>query len=787
MVFMVTLQLSSGYAQESTENGTPTPVLGTPEPAIQPTPTAAEPTSVGVTEVTFAQLGVPADIELLAPIDHRSFNYEVPYRWQIIGNQSYLELEYNVQHAEPATVENQTVNAIVSVYFNDVLLTAFAPKVGPNNSIRIPISPEALAAPDLGERHPLSFVYLSGDCNLDRERTLFTIKDSSKIHFEYTLSPLEIDLAQFPRPLIQNLFEPESIVLVLPDAYSDADLTAAASVAAAIGHYTYNEANVSLITAGEATPERLADTSAVIIGSPHTNSFLQRLYQSDKLPTFLNQDGSTLLTTDNQLINPGDGVIQEIPSEYSADHVFLIITGANDQAITSAARALSVLAPRYGFAGNLAIVEEFHNLLPTEPAQIDTFTLADFGFEDTTFYGLDNFTTQIRFFVPYNWELTDTPTLTLSYIHAASINQAGSGVMVRLNNKPAGSVPIDTEVFGERSIKIQFAKEDFKPGAFNTLTFDITIDMEFPDCTLPDLDTIWLRLNEASELYLPHTEKTDVTMVPSLQDAFSRLVTRQELSNILFAMPLNPTPVELQGMVEAAMWLGSFSGGPGFAPRVSRAETSAALEQTDTPYHVIAIGRPTGNPFIAQINGLLPQPFMPGEDSLRQTLGNVEYRLPARFNIGLLQALNAPWSSGNAILVATGTNENSVAQAIQTLTGPETYYQLADDLAFINGDNIETFDSQQYMRAALIPGVEAVTPGEGEVVLEEITSTVAIATPVPPTPTPTPIINRAYEVPERSTPSTVVVLALLAVGLVVFGLGVYFTVKKKKDQPDEAQ
>ncbi len=779
----MTLQLSTGYARESTQNETPTPVLGTPEPAIQPTPTAANPTSTGITEVTFAQLGLPADIELLAPIDHRSFTFEVPYRWQIIGNQSYLELDYDVQHAETATVENQTVNAIVSVYYNDVLLTAFAPKVGPNNTIRIPISPEALAAPDLGERHPLSFIYLSGDCDLDRERTLFTIKDSSRIHFEYNLSPLEIDLAQFPRPLIQNLFEPESIVLVLPDAYSDADLTAAASIAAAIGHYSYNEANVTLITAGEATPERLVDTSAVIIGTPKTNSFLQRLYQGDKLPTFLNQDGSTLLTADNQLINPDDGIIQEIQSEYSADHVFLIISGANDNAVTSAARALSVLAPRYGFAGNLAIVEEFHDLVPAESVEIDTFTLADFGFQDTTFYGLDNFTTQIRFFVPYNWELTDTPTLTLSYIHAASINQAGSGVMVRLNDKPAGSVPIDTEVFGERSVKIQLAKEDFKPGTFNRLTFDITIDMEFPDCTLPDLDTIWLRLNEASELYLPHIEKTDVTMIPSLQDSLGRLVTRQELSNILFAMPLNPTPAELQGMVDAAMWLGNFSGGPGFAPQVSRAETAIGLEQIDTPYHVIAIGRPTSNPFIAQINGLLPQPFMPNEDNLRQTVGNVVYRLPAQFKIGLLQTLNAPWNPGNLILVATGTNADSVTEAIITLTNPDTYYQLDGDLAFINGDNIETFDSKQYLRGSLIPGVEAVTPGDEEIPLEEITSTVSIATP----PAPPPEATKNYDVPEKTGPSSIIVFGLLGIGLLVVVMGGYLTWRKTSAKKDSAK
>ncbi len=205
----------TGYAQDATSTPvfntpTPTPVPPTPTPVpptptpVPPTPTAA-PVSVaqsspGTAEITFAQLELPdtTDIELLSPIDQQSLGYEVPYRWNIIGTESYLEINYDLQYSEnngAVLAENQVINAVISVYYNDVLLTSFTPNTGPNNSLRIPILPEALNIPGQEERHRIRFVYLSGDCDENQNRSMLVIKNSSLIHFEYNLLPLEIDLA----------------------------------------------------------------------------------------------------------------------------------------------------------------------------------------------------------------------------------------------------------------------------------------------------------------------------------------------------------------------------------------------------------------------------------------------------------------------------------------------------------------------------------------------------------------------------------------------------------------
>ncbi len=803
--------VQSGYAQESDATGTPTPVpqstassseqnlpavtavtpviANTSTPAPQPgAATPPEHSPPGVAEVTFAQLGAPT-FELESPIDQRSFNYSIPYRWIITGDKSYIELQYDLQLQEFNTAspeKEQLVNAVVNVYYNDILITSFTPHRGVNQSIRIPIPPAAVNNPDQ-EQHKIRFIYFSGDCNGNQERSIIAFRNSSFIHFEYELLPLEIDLADFPRPLIQELSGMESILLVLPDAYSDADLAAAASIAATMGQRTFNEVTLDLITASEVTPERLTNSNAIIIGQPRANTFLSDLYQRNRLPTILTEDDTFISTPDNQPISPNDGVLQEIPSEFSNDHVYLIVTGANDTAVTSAARALSVLSPRYGFAGNLVIVAEFRELTSEEMQAPNTFSLADFEFNDTTFYGTDTHSANVSFFIPSNWKIIDDPTLTLSYVHAATLQPASSGLTVNLNGNPVGSAPIDNKVIGERNVVIELANSDFEPGTYNNLTFDAIINMEFSECALPELDLVWVRINEASQLHLPHIEVGETNIPASLTDPFSLFISRQDLDDILFSLPENPTQAELKGMVQTAAWLGSLSGGPGFAPQVSRSTINDTAQLA--PYHVIAFGRPTENSLIAQINEQLPQPFVPGENNLRQEVGNVVYRLSEQFSIGILQALPSPWNSGKAILVATGTTPEGVENAIKALTDDEAYYELEGDLAFINNAQIETFESEKLIRSPAADVAETMSPEGADVTLEEViptqssptTSTsIAITSTIPVTDPPSSIVPKDYSPPEDPAPPNILVFGLIGAGIViVIGGGILALYKAK--------
>ncbi len=728
------------------------------------------------TDLMVSQFGYE-DIELKSPIDQQIYQYSLPYRWHLTPDAGYFDLHYSLQYQETPSAlstDNQVANAMISVFYNDELLDSFAPYAGENQHRQIRIPAKAIISE---QQQTLRVVYISNDCYNDNGISLLLLHNDSTLHYEYSLAPLEIDLAEFPRPLIQDTYKPEPILFILPDHYSDVDLTAAASIAATLGQQSGNNLALSITTADDVTPAMLASSSVIIIGTPAENAFLQKLYRQGKMPTQLSADGATISASAGQIIDDTDGIIQEIASDYSSDYVYLAVTGNTDTAILTAAHALSTLSPRYGFLGNLVVVAEFRDETIPRSLSNDTFRLSDFNFRDTTFYGFNYHTTKVRFFVPYNWEILENPSFNLSYAYSANLTSLESGLTIKLNGNPVGSAPIDVQNNGVHETVIMLNKDDFIPGTFNELAFEVILNIETPECALPELDLGWLRIDENSTLYLPHKESDTVPIDASLTDVFNRFFSRQDMSDLMFAMPKDPTPVELQGLLKASAYIGGYTTGPAFSPQVSR------LVFSDTqiaPYHVIALGRPTKNEFISQLNELLPQPFVDGEDSLRQQVGSIVYRLPKTFSIGLLEIIPAPWNTSKAILIATGTTTDGIIDAINTLFDDKLYYDLNGDIAYIKGKHAETYESKKFVQQPLNNAIEdlSLTP----IPTEELSIAPPIAS-VTPAPTPTAIIDapvNKYTIPPRSPMPIFLPLILVALGITVIIVGIILAWRKRK-------
>ncbi len=786
----------ASYAQAP--EATPVPILSptatsSPSSLLQGTVVPPDQSLSGAVEVTFAQLNQPT-FELRSPLDQQQFRVEIPRHWSVTGDESYIELHYdNLQQSPSSTSQAGEVTnekGMVTVYLNDVVVTTFAPVEGRNRVLRLPIPSEAVSKPDQTV-YQVRVFYLSQDCTKLQSPSLFVVYDHSFIHFAYNLLPLKINLADFPQPLVQGLFTTETLTIIIPDQYSDADLAAAASVAATLGQRSYGTLNLELITAAEATAERLADTSAIIVGQPRNHAFLLDLYRRNRLPTTLTYSDTLIVTRFDQPVLPDDGVLQEIPSEFSNNAVFLIVTGTSDLAVTRAAQALSVLAPRYGFDGNLVVISDFQEIMSKAAKPSDTISLADLGFADTVFYGIGSHRASTHLLIPPNWHLTGDPTLTLSYFHSGALLPSSSSLTVDLNGGPVGNAPLDNSVLGEQQAVFQLPNTDLKAGRQNSFDFLAAVNVNLKDCVLPDLNSAWIRINGASQLQLPHTVAEEEDIVPSLDEPLGAFVSRQDLSDVWFSLPSYPTRAELAGMVHVASWLGNLSRGVGFAPQVSRGAIDDMTQLK--PYHVIAFGLPTNNPVIASINEQLPQPFVPGEDNLRQQIGNIDYRLPDGFSLGLLQTLPAPWNPKRAVLVATGTTQEGVEQTIKALTDDELYYEFGGNVAFLTEDRIESVDSTKFIRGALLAEVPVITKEGESPALEAITPTVSTSSTTSTTtgtlvasnlstPSAPGTIPTQYLPPNESTPDTInmVIFGLIGVGLLVAVVGGILSWRRSK-------
>lgn len=732
----------------------------------------------GEAEFTFEQLGHDT-FELNSP-STRQFAQDFPYRWDIIGGipNSYIDIHFDLvdlDAGQPFIADRDLYLPTLEIQVNGVFAGAFVPQPGLDQVARVPIPEAALLDTD-SNTHRFRFLYYRGvDCIGDTNSKL-VIYDDSTISISFTTSPAVLNLADFPRPLVQETFIPETLQIVVPDDYSDHDLTVAALVAASIGSRAVGNLTVNLLTASDATADTMSNSSAVIIGRPDTNAFLAQLYASSgtlpdlqSLPTSLSADGSAIVGMEGQTIRPEDGVLQLVQSSFNTEHSYLIVTGVNDEAVMRAAQALSGVRPSMPLKNRLAVIEEYQEDSPSaEVEEVGPLTLGELGIRRTTFYGIGTQSASVSFFVPHNWRIQEGAALQLAYIHSSQLSQGYSSLTVSLNGEPIGSAPIDAEAIGERAVVIPIQPEDVRLGDYNRLTFDIILNVRH-DCVTLDSQVAWLRIRDYSFLNLPFELVSQMEDLERFSNPFFYLISDQGVSNILVSLPPEPDQTVLNGMIRFAHLLGDEM----LEPHVDFAVTmDADLSSEDyRDYHVVILGRPTINPLVMQVNDVMPQPFLEGGDILGQEVGNVIYRLPADFSMGVIEVFPSPWNPSYGVTVVSGTTSEGFSWALDTFTDKDLVRDLDGDIVLIMDDSVEVLASKDTTRH------------RWQTLLEEATQEELVAETVEPE----PVEAVSGEIPERYQPleeapplNTLLIYGVVIVGVVLAVAGTVRTILDRR-------
>ena len=145
------------------------------------------------------------------------------------------------------------------------------------------------------------------------------------------------------------------------------------------------------------------------------------------------------------------------------------------------------------------------------------------------------------------------------------------------------------------------------------------------------------------------------------------------------------------------------------------------------------------------MNENLPQPFLEGTDRLEQVLGDIGYRLPAGYEVGVLETLRSPWSDDKAILVITGTGatgQTNAARILYEQAGAREF--LGGDVVFVNDTTFSPVDTRfieertELLTAIPLLATEAV-------LAQSQTAPPDFRTTVTPGPTLTPSLTRTPE------------------------------------------
>jgi hypothetical protein len=419
-----------------------------------------------------------------------------------------------------------------------------------------------------------------------------------------------------------------------------------------------------------------------------------------------------------------DGVIQLLPSPRQFDKAILLVTGLTDEAVYKAGRALGVTPNLIGMNGRVALVQAVVKDGSPLLEMPQSLTLADLGYEDRVIMDATRQDISYRFNLPPNWLLTPEAGVGFAFSHSALLDPTRSSITLFFNNTPIASAALDDSNATNGELNVFFPPEKAKPGRSNNLVARVELSLLNP-CANADSDQGWLNLKASSELHLPHllSETSGQFDLDFLPVPFS---AHPNLSNVLFALPEQPSMAEYEGAMQIASYLGATSQGNNFQPVVM----FGSPPNVDlAAFHVIAIGRPSRNAVMQAINETLPQPFVPGTDIIRPQIDQVIFRLPAELDLGYLQLLPSPWNQDRALLAFTATSDLGLSWTGQLLIDPDKNEQLRGNLALIRNLEIHTTDTRRQTTGGELATIGTAIPGT--VIVGTVTPT-----PFPPTPTP---------------------------------------------------
>lgn len=593
--------------------------------------------------LTFEQLGY-GTTHLNREDNARWHRMYLPGNFQVLPEGNYLDL---VTYHLPEIPDRL---AVLKVELNQHLLYT-VPLTGSNavsNTVRVNL-------PDGGLQPGANFIRIALDTSAtceDPGAIVDAFVDlSSVISFGYQQNPYPTDLSRYPFPFVEQSLLDIPVTLVLPDDPTSDDLAMAATVAAGLGQMSGGSIDLTAVVGSELVPSVRGDSHLIVIGRPQSNGLLNDL----QLP----------LPIDDTTLEAGQGVLEEIVSPWNPFRLVLVVSGLDDEAVFRASNALNRETHFLGMRGPIAVIDQLRPLSPKLAApRTPSMTLASLGYEDQVMYGARVQGHAFEFTLPLGWQLEALPFFVLKFSHADIIDPDASAMDVALNGVPVGSTLLDADNADAGELTLSLPKHLLKSGQ-NRL--QVGVEMNFlPEsrdkCIDLDDERAWTVVSSESEIFLPYSAidlPLDLGLFPYPFSHFG-------LYQTLFVLPDLPSSEIASDMIRLAVLLGSPSHTDYILPQVAYA--SEVGEQVRENHHLILLGRPTENAVLRAANAYLPQPFVPDSDILEPlVVDSVAFVPDSERHAGLLQLIVSPWAEEYSLLAVTGTTDDGIRLAVQTL------------------------------------------------------------------------------------------------------------------------
>ena len=297
-------------------------------------------------------------ISLQGPADAQPVKFNLPAHWRLAGD---VVIRLNLTTFLPDSLSGfQGTAGVIKLMLNDEIAVELPVIDGGDSNVdlTIPFTETPTDAPV-----NIKFVlesYLPADP--DQEDIVVNIQPTSSFHFTYQSVLPVTDLIQFPRQLIQESLEPDSVLLIIPDQPTTIELQSALTVAAGLSRLSQNQLNLELLSVSQVTPEMQAGNHLILVGKPEPFLALQGLIFPSPIVVRSDPEWTVqFLLPDRyefERTAPDDGMIQLVNSPWNPERLVLLVSGETDQGVIKASQAVSSGKLRKNVFPNLAIVKE---------------------------------------------------------------------------------------------------------------------------------------------------------------------------------------------------------------------------------------------------------------------------------------------------------------------------------------------------------------------------------------------------------------------------------------------
>ena len=632
-----------------------------PGAALEPVPSG----EIRVQDITWEELGY-RDLTLTAGTPRLWIYFYVPGDLTFVPG-SYIALV--VSHTGVQAIQPSTLTVELNDHVLDIVQLTV--EIDTRGQVRVDIPAEYLQTGR--NKLVVSLEAVWDPCRRDTLPVDATLHSEGFLHLEYGVVPREPDLSEYPVPFYERTFEPSVVYFVLPDVPTPRDITVAATIAAGLGRRSEGEIEIRSVMPPELSAEILENYNLIAIGRPGTNTFISQL----SLP--LSLAGANV--TDEY------GILQEITSPWNPRRMVLVVTGATDGGMAKAGMALNRQVSFPGFKGQTAIAEELVDIPGEEVETIAVDqTFEDLGYGDTVVYGTRPTTERFYFYLPRAWQMSESPSLQLFFTHSDILTGTVSTLDVRLNGVPVASTLLDRSNAQDGSLEVELFSWLLQSGSNRV---EVVVDMStgVDECLYWTSHQAWTVIGRSSFLHLPYEQ---LPMTLDLANLFWPFTDEPDLGDTYVVLPETMSQAEQDVLLNLSARLGTVARGKNIVLQTGQADAlSSELKRTN---HIVAIGLPSANPFIREVNDFLPQPFLPDSDEPTQIHNLAVIAFDPQRSIGFVQLLASPWNPDKACLVITGTDSEGVMAAFDLLVNQAE--SLEGDLGMVEGENLITMDTR---------------------------------------------------------------------------------------------